>query len=172
MKITGSNNFNISGLCAAKFTEAKNILSISYPDENNQVVVKLKPNAEWVDLYFTKTAEDVQIKHTIDNSGIYYTDNIKLINPQLNAAKSKSFGYYKERDIIFIITDNNGNSILIGSVNMPARFEFDQVIPGTSRNARSIGIDAVHDDEPLYVIEEVIIKSGAYSDGYSVGFDI
>jgi len=58
MKIPAFNQFNISGLRSAKFTLAENIQSISYPDENHQVIVNLKSGQSWIDLYFTKSSED------------------------------------------------------------------------------------------------------------------
>ena len=172
MKITGFSNFNISGLCKVEFTLAKNVQDISSPDENHEVIVSLKSGAEFIELYFTKKADDCVINQKSDDSGEYYEAKIKLINPKLEASKAATFKSYEQKDIIVIMFDNNDNKILIGSPDMPARMQYKLSIPGAGRNQRSINIDALHDQEPYFVTTEAVIIGGGFSSGFSSGFRI
>jgi hypothetical protein len=172
MKISGINQFNISGLCKVEFTLAENVNSISFPDDSHQVSIELKSGFEFDELYFTKTAEDSVVNPKQDSSGIYYDARIKLINPRLEPAKAATFKNYEQRDLIFVLTDNNGYRILIGSEKMPARMKYKLAIPGSGRNQRAIDIDAIHDVEPYFVKDEVVILGGGFSSGFSSGFRI
>jgi len=172
MKIPAFEQFNISGLCSAKFTLAENILSISYPDKNHQVIVNLKSGQSWIDLYFTKSAEDSFIDPVKDESGDYYNARIKLVNPYLSPEKAATFKDYKEKDVVFLLEDGNGFTILIGTIEKPARMAFKLSIPAGGRNQRQIDIDAVSDQEPYYVIEEITIEAGSFNNSFNKSFSI
>lgn len=172
MKISRFEHFNIPGLCKVQFTLTENVQSISIPDENHQVIIRLKPGFEFDELYFTKAADDSVLNPNEDNSGSYYDAHIKLINPRLEPAKAATFKNLQQHDFIFVLEDNNGYRILIGSPEMPARMKFKLSIPGTSRNHRQIDIDAIHDAEPSFVVDEMVIVSGGFSSGFSSGFRI
>lgn len=165
-------DFNLPGLSKVEYQLLENVLSISNPDVNNQVMVNLKPGIELANLYFTKTASDSKILQKEDDSGIYYKSYINLINPGLTPETSKAFALLAQKDMIFILSDRNGNKLLIGTKTHPARMKYKISIPATSRPQRTVTIDSVDDHEPYFVMDSIVITSGGFSAGFSDGFNI
>ena len=172
MKKAALNNFNISGLCKVFFTLAANVKKISLPDQFHQVTVELKPGFDWDEIYFTRTAEDVQINQIDDESGTWYRVQAKLINPRLTPEKAATFAALEMRDLVFWLQDNNQVDMLVGSPAMPAKLNYQLSNPGKGRNERVVTISAYHDREPFYIEATVVNPGGAFSDGFSEGFHI
>ncbi len=174
MEITGFSTFNLPGLHKIQFVESANILNITSPNENHEVQINLQSGVVWDDLYFTQTTADSKIKQKQDDSGFYYNALIKLVNPKLTPAKAVQFSQLEQKELVFLLEDNNGYKILIGSKEMPARITYSLHNPplGATRNQREISIDAIHDIEPYYVAVQATIIGGGFSSGFSSGFRI
>jgi hypothetical protein len=169
MKINRHSGFNLSGLRRVKFCLTSKVKRISPPDENRLVNVELKNNFDFDEIYFTPTAEEVSIEARKDQG---YDVEAKLVNPKLSGSKAKTFSDLEQKDFIFLLEDQNENVMLIGSVESPARLSYQMNIPGSGRNQRIVIIDAIHDVEPYYVASTTTTPGGAFSDGFSDGFDI
>jgi hypothetical protein len=169
MIIPRHSGFNLSGLCRVKFVLTSSVKKISPPDSERLVNVQLKSNFAFDEIYFTPTAEDVSIEHRNDQG---YDVEVKLINPKLSAANAKTFSDLEQKDFIFLLEDHNESVMLIGSIESPARLTYKMNVPGTGRNQRTVLIDAIHDVEPYYVASTTTTSGGAFSDGFSEGFDI
>lgn len=172
MKIERYSGFNISGLARVKFALVSRVKKISPPDQDHLVSFRLKPGFDLDEILFTRQAEDVSIEEITDDSGTWYRVKVKLINPRLGSGKAATFRMLEQRDLVFVLEDNNGNEMLIGSTAMPARLSYKMSIPGSSRNQRMVTIDAKHDVEPYYIREYIIQPGGAFSNGFSQGFNI
>jgi len=169
MKINRHSGFNLSGLCRVRFCLTSKVKRISSPDADRLVSVELKNNSDFDEIYFTPTAEDVSIEARKDQG---YDVEVKLINPKLSEANAKTFSDLEQKDFIFLLTDQNESVMLVGSVESPARLTYKMNIPGAGRNQRTVVVDAIHDVEPFYVASMVTTTGGAFSDGFSEGFDI
>lgn len=170
MEIKGVEEFNIAGFCKCEFILANNIASISFPNDDHQVSINLKAGTSFNEIKFTRSAVDYASTEQRDESGRYYNNVVKLVNPKLTGGKAVQFKYYEERDLVFLLTDMNGQKVLIGTPEMPARMSYKLNNPAGGRNQRTITIDAPSDEEPWFVVNEVIITGGAFSDGFSDGF--
>jgi len=164
------SGFNISGICKAQFALVDEVQSISLPDENHSVVLTLKPNHTLSEIYFSNTSERCNIEEVNDKSGSYYKALVELIHPKLEASKSVDFVYLKSKDLVLVLSDNNGNEILLGSIFMPARLNYKLGLSGKELNQRVITINAIMDIEPYYLSETVAPEGEAFSDGFSDGF--
>jgi hypothetical protein len=169
MKINRHSGFNLSGLCRVKFVLTSKVKRISPPDADRLVSVELKNNFDFDEIYFTPTAEDVSIEARKDQG---FDVEVKLINPKLSESNAKTFSDLQQKDFIFLLEDQNEKVMLVGSVESPARLTFKMNIPGSGRNQRAILIDAIHDVEPYYLASTITASGGAFSDGFSEGFDI
>lgn len=171
MKITGITVKNIPGLCKAQFIEVSKVKSITTPDDNYEVEIELKAGYDFDEIYFTPTAEDLSIEQHQDDTGAWYEVTAKLVNPYLTGDKAVFFKSFEQKDMIFVIEDNNGNSILIGSIDKPARLTYKMSIPGQGRNQRQITIDAIHDNEPYYVADHTTLIGDGFDKGFDTGFE-
>ncbi len=171
MDIQKFSGFNIEGLCKVEFCYSYVVKKISAPDADHQVTVELKPPFELSEIGFTKTDTSVDIRQVVDGSGTWYSVKVDLVNPKLMPNKSANFAWLEQKDLIVILTDNNGLKMLVGSLRKPARLGYHMTNPATGRNQRTVHIEAAHDIEPFYVKEIIVSTEGAFSDGFSDGFN-
>jgi len=171
MDIQNFSGFNIEGLCKVEFCYSYVVKKITSPDADHQVTVELKPPFVFHEIGFTKTDTSIDIRQVEDESGTWYGVKVDLVNPKLMPQKSANFAWLEQKDLIVILTDNNGYQLLIGSIRKPARLGYYMTNPATGRNQRTVHIEAVHDIEPYFVKETIVSTEGAFSNGFSNGFN-
>lgn len=171
MDIQKFSDFNIEGLCKVEFCYSVVVKKITAPDADHMVTVELKPPFGLSEIGFSKTNTSVDIRQVEDESGTWYGVNVDLVNPKLMPNKSANFAWLEQKDLIVILTDNNGLKMLVGSIRKPARLGYHMTNPATGRNQRTVHIEAVHDIEPFFVKETIVSTEGALSDGFSNGFN-
>jgi len=174
MEIANFSDKNMSGFNKVEFVTADAVDEISFPDDERGVNVSLLAGKSWNTLYFTVGTGNMKINQKKDESGTYYLASLSIDNPKLTGEKSAQFIGFEQKDLVAIITTNNGNQILLGTPEQPSRINYKMAVPNVSagRNSREITFDAVSDEEPYFisVVEEV--TGGAFSDGFSTGFNI
>ena len=172
MEIQKFENFNIDGICKVRFALLEEVSQISFPDDEHTVTITLVGGKQMIEMYFTRQKEDLKINEVQDDSGTWFQIDLALINPSLDPSKAVTFKSLRNKDLIFVITDNNGRDMLIGSIDKPARITSKLSIPGSGMNQRGVNVRANSDFEPYFVADEILISGGALSNGFSNGFSI
>ncbi len=174
MEITGFETKNVSGFNKLEFVHAALVRSISYPDDNHAVDVDLNVGASWNELYFTVGTGSLKITQKENDSGVYYQSTLTVVNPKITGEKSIQFINFEQKDLVLVVTTNNGDKILLGTPDEPTRMISEMIVPEISggRNQRKIKFDTITKEEPYFISLSETATGGGFSDGFSEGFRI
>jgi hypothetical protein len=170
MKIEKFTGNNMMGFQRLSLIKTADVASISRPVDN-QVTVTLKGGREWNEIYFTPETGQMQVNPQEDDAGEYFKISASVSVPKVQALSLKILQAFRYRKMLLMITNNNGENWLMGTLEQPAKMLYNTNQSWNTTNAIEVEFLVAESDTHPYLVEETV-SGGAFSDGFSNGFAI
>ena len=118
---------NISGLAYLDFAPVSDVDSIDRPwqEEISQAVV-FNPTKSFFRLAFSQETGKFSSPEEKNPSGSLHKAEVVGFTPLMRMATAAIFSEMREDLFVVVVTDNNGNKRLVGTLEEPLRFSFSE----------------------------------------------
>ncbi|MDJ1500481.1 hypothetical protein [Xanthocytophaga agilis] len=115
---------NIGGLAKLNFIPTEDIIYIP-PALDNEIYqdIQLQPGKTWYEAYFSLESLGYQETMQQTKHGEAFNMELKGFLPKNQPSLARVLGLMKRRKLVFAADDNNGQRLLIGSIEHYLRFE-------------------------------------------------
>lgn len=122
---------NIGSILEIKFALASDIASISAPDANETVQVTFQPGKSFTAFSFTPESGNFSEDMADNDSGPYWSQAVSFKCPKIDTIQHAIVKSLVDQELILSVKDGNGNSMVMGALDTPARVSFKMLRPSS-----------------------------------------
>lgn len=124
---------NIGSILAIYYALAADIVSISSPDENGAVEITFDSGKSFTQFVFTGETASFTEDDQDHDAGPFFAQGLTFRVPGISAGQHAVLKSLRDQEFILAVTDGNGKTIIMGTLETPARFSMKMLRPaGTS----------------------------------------
>ena len=120
---------NIGSIIAVYYALASDIASISSPDENGAVQVNFNSGKSFSQFVFTQESASFSEEQQDNDAGPYFALGLSFKCPRIGTIQHAIIRNLIDQDLIVTATDGNSTSILMGTLETPARIGVKMLRP-------------------------------------------
>lgn len=151
---------NIGSITAIYYALASDIVSISDPDENDAVLITMASGKSLSPFSFTLETASFTEEFQENNAGPIIEMNLQFRCPKINTVQHAVIRSLADQELILVITDGNGTTTVMGSLEAPARLSSKIIRPASSSgyNGYEVSVKALG-TEPAWFLDESFVLS-------------
>lgn len=123
---------NIGSITAIWYALASDIASISSPDENGIVEITFNPGKSLSQFSFTPETAGFTEEQQDNDAGPFFAQGLTFRCPKIDTIQHAVVKSLLNLDLILTATDGNGKTVVMGTLDTPARMSFKMLRPSST----------------------------------------
>lgn len=123
---------NIGSITAIWYALASDIASISSPDGNGIVEITFNPGKSLTQFTFTPGTAGFTEDQQDHDAGPYFAQGLSFRCPRIDTIQHVIVKSLLNQDLILTVTDGNGKTIVMGTLDTPARINTKMLRPSST----------------------------------------
>lgn len=151
---------NIGSIRAIYYALASDIESISAQDENGKVEITLKAGKSITAIDFTVETASFTEEMQLADAGVYYDQQLSCKVPMITWNNTSDIRTMVYQELVLIITDGNGDTTVMGSLETPARASAKLIRPAATSgyNGYELSFKCSSIDPAPYLDESFVLS--------------
>lgn len=151
---------NIGSITAIYYALASDIVSIASPDGNGKVDIGFASGKSLSTFTFTPESASFNEEQQDNDAGPFFVQELSFRCPQVGTVQHAILGALIDRELILAATDGNGNTVIMGSPDAPARVSLKMLRPAapSGYNGYEVRFSASSVDPAPFMDESFVLS--------------
>lgn len=122
---------NIGSIIAIYYALASDIVNISSPDENETVEITFDSGKSFTQFVFSQQSANFTEDEQANDAGPFLAQGLSFRVPKIATGQHAVIKAMRDQEFILAITDGNGQTSIMGTLETPARVSTKMLRPST-----------------------------------------